>query len=100
MRICTKGQMLDDVIEMIVGNTRAAGDAMGDFLAQCEANAKAWNAALRKLTRLSSLRDLSLIACWRTNATGVRPLADLELDRLDLRGSPIRCWHEEGTPEE
>ena len=49
MRIVTKGHMLDDVIEMIVGNTRAAGDAMGDFLAQCEA------------TRLGEQRLLELV---------------------------------------
>ena len=49
MRICTKGHMLDDVIEMIVGNTRASRDAMGDFLAQCEA------------TRLGEQRLLELV---------------------------------------
>ncbi|GIX12891.1 MAG: hypothetical protein KatS3mg118_0850 [Paracoccaceae bacterium] len=50
MRVVTRGRMLDDVIDMIVGNTRAPADARGDFLAQCEA------------TRLGAQRLLELVA--------------------------------------
>lgn len=49
MRVITKGHMLDDVVDMIVGNTRAQADSMGDFLAQCEA------------TRLGEQRLLELV---------------------------------------
>lgn len=49
MRVIAKGRMLDDVVDMIVGNTRARDDAMGDFLAQCEA------------TRLGEQRLLELV---------------------------------------
>jgi len=49
MRVWTKGQLLLDVVEMLVGNTRAPADAMGDFLAQCEA------------TRLGEQRLLELV---------------------------------------
>jgi N-methylhydantoinase B len=49
MRVWTKGELLLDVVEMIVGNTRARDDAMGDFLAQCEA------------TRLGEQRLLELV---------------------------------------
>lgn len=48
-RVWTKGHLLEDVVEMIVGNTRASADAMGDFLAQCEA------------TRLGEQRLLELV---------------------------------------
>lgn len=48
-RVWAKGKLLDDVVEMIVGNTRARDDAMGDFLAQCEA------------TRLGEERLLELV---------------------------------------
>lgn len=50
MRVWARGQLLSDVVEMIVGNTRAPADAMGDFLAQCEA------------TRLGEQRLLELVA--------------------------------------
>jgi N-methylhydantoinase B len=49
MRVYAQGRMLDDVVDMIVGNTRARDDAMGDFLAQCEA------------TRLGEQRLLELV---------------------------------------
>ena len=48
-RVWAKGKLLDDVVDMIVGNTRARDDAMGDFLAQCEA------------TRLGEQRLLELV---------------------------------------
>ena len=49
MRIWSKGVFLKDVAEMIVSNTRAPADAMGDLLAQAEAprsasaNPAAWS---------------------------------------------------------
>lgn len=84
MRVWHKGRMLKDVVEMIVNNTRAAADAMGDFLAQCEA------------TRLGEQRLLELVEKYGKE-TVVEAFAECQdyverFAREKVRGIPNGTW--------
>jgi len=84
MRVISQGRLLKDVVEMIVNNTRARDDAMGDFLAQVEA------------TRLGEQRLLELVDKYGkdTVVAAFKECQDYveNFARAKVRGIPNGTW--------